>query len=746
MISPDMNAISPPGTALPGPGLVQAPQRVQAIVRTGPAPSGQAPASGVPNAVELLKALRRRWLLATTLGLLCAGAAGVALWSIVPPAEYRAQTRLNVASTPPRIIFQTAEARVDFPTFQRTQLAMIKSQLVLNEALRNLSDLEAVRSEADPVRWLEEEIQANFDGEILRISMSSTRPAGLARIVNAVRDAYLSEVVDVEKEQRKTRHEELKKIYDDYQKKLAEQRATLESLAKSLGSSDAAVIKTTHELALERRFLAERELQSTQTSLRKARIELKVMLQQQRGGSTLRSGQPSQSLIEDLIREDPGIRQLVDNKARLQQEYRLQSRKYRNPSQLDPTLRTLSANIAKEQEAIEARTRELRTYFAANPPRQKEGGIDYSDLRQRIAILEEQEAMLAQDVATLAKETDGINENSIDLESIKAEIEKMNEAADRVGAEVEALSVELNAPSRVQKLEDAGEPRPESDKRLRMAGMGGVGTFALVLLGVSWLEIRTRRIDSVHEVTHGLGLPIMGALPPNGRPRRQLSQKKPTVGPVEDRLLVESIDAVRTLLLHAMRMNAVRSIMVTSAVAGEGKSSLACHLAVSIARASRRTLLIDGDLRNPTLHRVFDQLPEPGLSEVLRGQVGLDEVIRPTGANGLWMIPAGQWDRRAVEALTLDGSREIFDRLKADFDFVVIDTSPILPVTDALLIGQHVDAAVYSIRREFSRVPQVQAAYERLTRLGIRVLGAVVAGVPAEAFSGDYKYQGAADA
>jgi len=128
------------------------------------------------------------------------------------------------------------------------------------------------------------------------------------------------------------------------------------------------------------------------------------------------------------------------------------------------------------------------------------------------------------------------------------------------------------------------------------------------------------------------------------------------------------------------------------------------------------------------------------MSEVLRGEADLDAVIRPTSVDDLWMITAGSSDSRALQMLAHESVRTLFDRLKGRFDFLVVDTSPVLPVPDALLIGQHLDAAVCSILRDVSQVPRVFAAHERLQTLGIRILGAVLAGVRSDVYGVEYQY------
>src|SRR5262249_49023191 len=119
--------------------------------------------------------------------------------------------------------------------------------------------------------------------------------------------------------------------------------------------------------------------------------------------------------------------------------------------------------------------------------------------------------------------------------------------------------------------------------------------------------------------------------------------------------------------------------------------------------------------------------------ELLRGEIDLPEVLRPTALSRLWLMPAGQCDPHAVQALAQDGVHTVFNHLKEQFDFIIVDSSPVLPVADALLLGQYVDGVLVSVRRDVSRVPALHAARQRLEALSIPTLGAVVIGAVGEA-------------
>jgi succinoglycan biosynthesis transport protein ExoP len=371
------------------------------------------------------------------------------------------------------------------------------------------------------------------------------------------------------------------------------------------------------------------------------------------------------------------------------------------------------------------------------------GGPEVEDssvrvLRDRIGVLEELAKVTQAIFDAQSAENQEISQDSLYIDAIQDKILHADTAAKRIGEELEILSVELKAPSRVQQMEMADAPRREEDKRVSMAGMAGLGTLGLFVFGVAFLEFRTRRISSIDEVTQGLGLRIMGALPPIRNAGHRSARSIRGSDPYGGNLLTESIDSIRTMILHSTGDRSLRTIMVTSASSGEGKTSLACHLATSLARAGMKTLLIDCDLRKPTIHRLFDVPPTPGFSEFLRGEVTADQVIRTTNANGPDLIPAGVCDPLALRALARAAPGTIFDVFCGSHDIIVLDTSPILPVTDALLVGRHVDATVYSILRDVSRLPWTIAALGRLKSLNIRILGAVVTGVRSQVYGPYY--------
>jgi capsular exopolysaccharide synthesis family protein len=242
------------------------------------------------------------------------------------------------------------------------------------------------------------------------------------------------------------------------------------------------------------------------------------------------------------------------------------------------------------------------------------------------------------------------------------------------------------------------------------------------------MEFQSRKVNSVKEVNDGLGIRVIGELPNiSGRAFRRVRGGKGQN--VLKALMAERIDGTRTALIHTTAIDPPRVVMVTSAQPHEGKTTTSSQLAASLARSGRRTLLIDADIRNPGVHRVFEMPQDPGLCELLRGETERDAVIHPTRTANLWLMPAGRCDLRSVQALSGSYLGSAIAALSVQFDYVIIDAGPVLKVADPLLVGQHVDAAIISVLRDVSKVPQVYEAVERLRSVGITVLGSVVNGV-----------------
>jgi capsular exopolysaccharide synthesis family protein len=716
--------------------------------------------SSVPDAFGLLKALGRRWPQALGLAVvLTAVTAGLA-FLLLPPSKYTARATFQISSVPPKVIFKTSDNENqnagEFESFKKTQADLMKSRRVLegalnggklestNEEWAGIAKLSCVLKEEDPVEWLEKTLQVEKQegSEIVRLSISGDDPNEAAKVVNAVALSYVNIVIEGAKTNRVKRYEMLKDLWGDYQANLKDKKKTLEKLAEIAGSKDQGTLVLKQQFQLERLDAAEKELMHTQTEVRRLQLEADLLKkhqtrQAQQGRGDTPVNEVDEAVLEAEAAQDMGLKQHAQMVALKKEKLRKNSRFAR--SQSDPSITTAQRDYNDAVKDMETYKQQLMASLAdrvrrgqALPGDRRTIGDDPALLEERIAGLKGLEKQYEEDVKRLTEATKAVGQNANELASEQEEIAHAEEAAKKVGAEVEALHVEMKSGDRVTLFEKAAVPRVKDSKRIIMLSAAAALVFLSSLVGVSWMEYRARRIDTIGEVVNGLGIRLVGTLPALPRPDRggPLSRRpEPNRKRLWQNLLVESIDAARTALLHLSRVESVRALVITSATGGEGKTTLSSQIATSLARAGRRTLLVDCDLRRPSLHRVFDVEQGPGFCELLRGERDIESIIQPLPTPDLWLLPAGECNSQTIELLAQDGLRVIFEELRERFDFVIIDSSPVLPVADVVLIGQQADAALFSILRNVSRAPNVQQAYDRLSAFGIRTLGAVVTGI-----------------
>ena len=361
-------------------------------------------------------------------------------------------------------------------------------------------------------------------------------------------------------------------------------------------------------------------------------------------------------------------------------------------------------------------------------------------LKIKIAGLEETEKFLFPEVDRLRNSVQEMAKNGGKLDAFQEDNSHLKNLTDRIIHEEHALNVELEVPSEFKVLEEA--QILHADNTIRMISMVA-GTPLSLWPWCCWPSPGgsfAGGASTPWRMSATTSASASSALPHAARrvPRRLLGGG--TRDAYLDLLLTESIDATRTMVLHLARAESVQVVMVTSATAGEGKTSLSTHLAASMARIGLKTLLIDGDLRNPTAHRLFEINNDSGLCELLLGEADLRSVIHPTPVSGLSLLPAGIWDSEVSQSWPRTMPCAIFEQLRKEYDFILVDSSPVLPVADALMIGQVVDAVIFSILCEVSRLPSVYTATQRMAALGVRSLGAIVNGVQGELYVSTYQY------
>ena len=289
----------------------------------------------------------------------------------------------------------------------------------------------------------------------------------------------------------------------------------------------------------------------------------------------------------------------------------------------------------------------------------------------------------------------------------------------QVSGAVATGGVEVVTPAQAPR--SPSSPKPAQDALL--------GVLAGLILGLGAAFLRHNLDDAVtskEAVEHLGGSPVLGLVPmvTSWKSRKQpmvVSSSKPT-SPA-----AESYRSLRTSLQFARQAGDLRTVLVTSPAASEGKTSTLANLGVVFAQAGERVLLVSGDLRRPRIGQFFGLDEAVGLTSVLRGEQSLEAVLQPAqGYERLWVLAAGQVPPNPAELLSGRGMHDIFAALRRDFDLVLIDSPPVLPVTDAMVLSKYADATLLIVAAGQTRGTELQRTAERFAQVNAAVVGVVL--------------------
>jgi capsular exopolysaccharide synthesis family protein len=277
--------------------------------------------------------------------------------------------------------------------------------------------------------------------------------------------------------------------------------------------------------------------------------------------------------------------------------------------------------------------------------------------------------------------------------------------------------------------------------------IGGLVGFVVGFGLAVMIEIMDTSIRSIEDVSNYIGLEVIGTIPkmrfgkPHGGRRRRGTYVAAADESQIDACIVtqhdpkspvsEAYRTLRTNFQFATIKRKPRTVMVTSAVPGEGKTTTAVNMAVTMADRGMRVLLVDTDLRRPNVHRVLRVERGPGLADVLREGADLTTVMRETRVENLWIVSSGRVPPNPSELIASERMQRLIERLGGEFDLVICDAPSILVVTDPVLLATHVDSVVLVVSANNARRETVLRACKLLQTANASVAGVVLNGVEA---------------
>ncbi|MFW6107310.1 MAG: GumC family protein [bacterium] len=657
---------------------------------------------------------RRRWIvfLATAAAL----AIGFGYLSRATP-QYTSTARVYVEKTGPKIITDTEGVMTQAFNYIYTQAELIKSTPILAAALEKpeVRKLKTLRQVTNPVGYLKGALAVDVGkkDEIISVSLECPYPEEGAAIVNAVVDAYVSFHA---KRKRTTSGEVLKILQTEKAKRDEELREKLkamldfkqENVGLAYESENGNIIIERLARLSDALTGAQMEAIEAQAACQAAEAltdqpaRLKHFLTAQRAHGS-RNGHYSEL---DRVRSELASLQLNLDEVR------------RTVTDDHPAVLALKDKMTRLRE----RVAELERQCAH---------AELACLQQRLEAARQKQAQIQNFLDDQRDRAQGLNAKLAQFALLKSDWEQTKKLCDILDDRIKEINVtEDTGALNITILEVAKPSRtPTSPRKTRtmalalvlglMLGVGGA-------LGRDWMDQRFRSAD---EIAATLGTPILGVVPAmttkEGLPAHA---RKVDADPASH--AAEAYRTVRTAIYFGVPDGQAKTLLVTSPAPGDGKTTLASNLGIAMAQAGQRTLIIDADFRKPMQHEVFEVDEEKGLSSVLAGRDPLDDAIQRTSVEGLDLLPCGPVPPNPSEMLNSQAFADTLARLAERYDHILVDSPPVMPVTDARILGAMCDVTLLVLRAEKSHRKVAERARDGLLSVGSRLLGTIVNAVP----------------
>jgi capsular exopolysaccharide synthesis family protein len=528
------------------------------------------------------------------------------------------------------------------------------------------------------------------NSRLMDISMTSTDPRLATDLANAHARTYIEQNLEY-------RFSASKEATDWLEQQLAEQRKKVEAseaeLQRYKEQHDAVAVEDRQNIVVQR--LA--DLNSAATKAKTVRIEKEALYNQ------LKSIQNSNALDSfPAVLGNEYIQKLKSDLGDLQRAQAELSEKYgdRHPE------------MVKVRSAIQSAEAKLQ--------------IEIDKIVQ--SVRSEYETALAQERTFVGALEGGkaealsLNRKGIEFSVLQRDAESNRQVYEALLQRTKetGISGELKA-SNIRVVDPAEVPGapflPRRQQDLTTAAFSGL----VLALGLVFLfEYLDNRIKSPQELRAQLNVPFLGMVP-------SIDVKSGAL--LHDGVppnFAEAIRGVRTNVLFSSAEEGVRVVVVTSAGPGEGKSLFSSNLAVSLAQAGQRVLHVDADMRRPRVHAIFDMAQEPGLSNLLVGDCKPSEAIRKTTVQNLCVLPAGLIPPNPAELLGSKRCEDFFATLGQNFDWVILDSPPVLAVADASILANTATGVVFVVGADQTSRQAARAALEQLEAVQAHVIGAVL--------------------
>jgi capsular exopolysaccharide synthesis family protein len=695
------DSVADPGAAIPLPAagleLLPSPGAVEARAPIVPLHSRKESAEDVQLQDIVRVLLRRRWMICT---IVIAGVLAAAVYNSMATPIYQALARVLIEPDTGQVVpFQGVGTDPGRDDYLLTQLDVLRSRALAQKTLDRLQQLPknpTLQSEA--IDRFQSNLSvtptqsANGTSRVVNIRYSSINPQVAARMANALAETYVAQNLE-------TRRSGSREAATWLSQRLNELRKTVgagESALQEYREQKNAVGLEDSNNILNQKLS---QVNAAYTSARTERVAKEALYQQ------LVAMEQTNAPLDTFpaIVGNTFIQGLKADLAVLQRER----------VQLSERLGNLHPDMIKIDTAINTAEQRLKAEMAkvVDGIRNDYRGAQATERALASALEAQRQEVLAQ------------NRTAIGFRALSRDAASTQQMFDTLQQRVKETEIasELQA-NNIRILDRAPVPEFPMFPRTRVnLAAGFVGGMFIALVLVAGLHYLSPRIEEPEEIAESLGLSLIGVAPRVTALGDALSSMTDLPVPFQ-----EAVRNIRAQIFLSASTASARTLAVTSTSPGEGKTVIAASLAVSIAKAGRRVLLVDADLRRPRLDQLFHVPSGPGLSNILAGQVTPSEALIQSSVEGLFVLPAGTAMDNAGDMLDHQRLNHLIQSFRQVFDLVVIDCPPVMAVADATIVANAAMSVLFVVGAGMTSAEVARGAVDRLTSVQARVVGVVL--------------------
>jgi len=684
-------------------------------VETSYAPVGPSLAHQGPNIPHILL---RRWKLILLTSLVTCAVFLPAIWLLMEP-EFTATGAVQVTPVVPRVAFKDVMEMPSYGSYMNTQAALMTSTSIINQVLEDptVRDLPLVTNSADAVAAVKSGLVAQVprDTFLMRVSMTNEDAQTATAIANAAIRAYIRSEGSIADSAENNILAALEAEQSTAADKLRTLRETLYQLGQDSGIEAG---ENNQQVILSQVQVLQQEL--VKIEITRVGLEAQASLYPE-GREPDVAAVESNRLQKQYVNADPVVAALTAKVIELEQKQEMLIERWLGERRTEREL--LQKGLDALRRKLEARKaeveQEFQQIFAQQTEEKRRQSIE--SIREQLALLQAQKASVQAELAKYSDEVLAAGRKSLTVRKLNDEIAVQNQLYKTFSDRIEQLRVERQRPARVSVAAWAEVPKtPSRDKRMKYSivlVMGAVLCGCALAVGRHEL---TQPVEAPADVERRCGLPVLGTLPRFEDLRR---------GHLPARNLLDDCRTIWVNLSLAKQAGPCRVLVVTSAQARDGKTSFAINFATSMALMGRRVLLIDGDLRKPDVARYLNSENGLGLTDVLAGTCPVEQAVQGTDLDVLDILPSGRKAPERDERLADGRLGELLGRLRQRYEEIVIDTPPVLAVSDAKLWALHADSVVFVARSGWSGGRDLLEASRRMQGGAAPVSGVVITGV-----------------